>query len=172
MTSSGPYTQSLNFTHMIDMPDLNGNIKSFITPNSLLEIISDEKNGFTIYSFLVEKSGLKDLFNQKNFNNTIFIPNDESIKRKNLENVLLNADQSFSRNIILSTMLNNKITIDLLMISEMCKFMTKNPPNNLNIKYINNTITINDTAKVIESNIEADNGLIHVVDNVIFPFVE
>ena len=74
MTSSGPYTQSLNFTHMFDMTDLNGNIKSFITPNSLLEIISDEKNGFTIYSFLVEKSGLKDLFNQKNFNNTIFIP--------------------------------------------------------------------------------------------------
>ena len=137
MTSSGPYTQSLNYTHMYDMPDLNGYIKPVITPNSLLDIISDEKNGFTIYSFLVEKSGLKDLFNQISFNSTLFIPNDESIKAKNLENVLLNADQSFSRNIILSTMLNNKITIDLLMISEMCKFITKNPPNDLNVKYIN-----------------------------------
>jgi transforming growth factor-beta-induced protein len=171
MTSSGPYTQSLNFTHMYDMPDLNGYIKPSITPNSLLDIISDKKNGFTFYGFLLEKSGLRELFNQLSFNYTVFIPNDITIKIKNLDDIFLNADMSYSRSIILSTMLDNKITTDLLMISEMIQLMTKSPPNNLNISYMNDIITINDIATVTQSNIEANNGLIHVIDNVIFPIV-
>jgi|TARA_B110000259_G_scaffold49886_1_gene58555 transforming growth factor-beta-induced protein len=170
MTSSGPYSQSLNFTHMFDIPDLRGKRKSSICPNSLLAILNDNKN-FSFYLFMVKTAGLYDEFMQPQANFTLFIPNDEVIKEKKLENVVLNLDRSLARHIILSTMLNRKITSDLLKISSACKFITRDPPNNLYVKYLDSEIIINDKTKIIISDIEANNGIIHVINNMLIPII-
>jgi uncharacterized surface protein with fasciclin (FAS1) repeats len=171
MTSLGPYTQSLNFTHMFDMPDLRGARKSQVCPNSLLAIIDDEKNDFSLYSYLVKLAGLSTELMEPQANFTLFIPSDTFIRQKNLESVILKMDRSSARHLILSTMLNNKITTDLLMISKACKFITRDPPNNLNVLYVNNKITINGKAHIVKGDIEAVNGIIQVIDDVLFPYV-
>ena len=52
MTYCGPYTQSYNFTHMFDMPDLRGSLPKIISqPNTLLGII-DNHPDFTKFKFM------------------------------------------------------------------------------------------------------------------------
>ena len=171
MTSIGPYTQSLNFTHMFDIKDLRGERKSQVCPGSLLAIIDDKNNDFSLYSFIVKLAGLNLELMEPQANFTLFIPTDTALKQKNLESDILNMDRLSARNFILSSMLNNKITSDLLMISKACKFITRKQPNNLNVLYLDDKITINGRAHITQKDLEAVNGIIQVVDNVLFPLI-
>tara|TARA_Y100000389_G_scaffold203882_2_gene253925 strand:- start:60 stop:575 length:516 start_codon:yes stop_codon:yes gene_type:complete len=171
MTSIGPYTQTLNFTHMFDIQDLRGERKPQVCPGSLLAIIDDKNNDFSLYSFVVKLAGLNLELTEPQANFTLFIPTDTVLKEKNLEHYILNMDRLSARDFILSSMLNNKITTDLLMISKACKFITRKQPYDLNVLCVDDKIIINGRARLIEKDLEAVNGLIHVVDNVLFPLV-
>ena len=150
MTSIGPYTQALNFTHMFDIPDLRGERKSEVCPGSLMAIINDKNNDFSLYSYLVKLAGMSLELMEPQANFTLFIPTDTILKQRNLESLILNMDRLSARDFLLSSMLNNKITSDLLMISEACKFITRKQPYNLNVLYLDNKITINRRANIIE----------------------
>lgn len=170
MTSIGPYTQSMNFTHMYDMPDLRGNRDWEVCPNSLLDIIKKNKD-FSLYDFLVNKAGFYKILMENAANFTLFIPSDEYIKKSGLEQHILSLDKAEARNLILSTMLNNRITSDLLCVTDASVLKTRNQPNNLYVKCLDNSVVINDYAKIVQFDIQATNGIIHVIDKVLFPIL-
>ncbi len=50
MVSIGPYSQSMNFTHMFDVPDLRGHLHIKVAcPNSLTSIVNKHPD-FSIFS--------------------------------------------------------------------------------------------------------------------------
>ena len=83
----------------------------------------------------------------------------------------MNMDQSTARNIIKSSMLNRRITSDLLEDSPAAYFLTTHPPNRLFVTNISGHTHINNDTNVINKNIQAINGIIHVVDKMLWPLI-
>jgi uncharacterized surface protein with fasciclin (FAS1) repeats len=78
-------------------------------------------------------------------------------------------DVSFARHIIKTSMLNKKIPSELLEDSPFSFFNTNDPFNKLLISNINGETFINNNIKIIQKDIIATNGIIHIIDNLILP---
>lgn len=168
MTSIGPYTQSYNFTHMWDIPDLRGCLpKKGYTKNSLMDLISNTP-GFSKFKYIIKLAKMDGIYNADQADFTLFVPSDRALA--NLpEEVLLNMDDATARNIVMASTLNRRITGELLADSPASYFVTRSRQNKLFITNISGQTYINNDLKVIDTDIEADNGLIHVVDGLIWP---
>jgi uncharacterized surface protein with fasciclin (FAS1) repeats len=66
-------------------------------------------------------------------------------------------------------MINRKIPSELLKDSSSCDFVTNDPLNKLYVQIIDNELYINNHSKIIRTDIIATNGIIHVVDKIIWP---
>jgi len=167
MVSNGPNSQSNNFTHMFDFVDLRGKpITKFQDKNSLMGIINETPT-FSKFKYIVEKAMMCDIFGSMQTNATLFIPSDNEIS--NLEDFFGRMDVSLARHIIKTSMLNKKITSELLEDSQCSVFNTNDPFNKILISNINGEIYINNTIKIIHKDIIATNGIIHVVDDLVWP---
>ena len=168
MTSSGPYTQSNNQTHIWSIPDLRGCLpKKVECPNSLAGIIKNHSD-FTKFNYLVQLSGLQGLLNDQQSDSTLFVPSDLALEGIN-ENLFLNMDDLTARNIICASTLNRRIPSDLIEDSPAAYFITKSPANRLFISNISGCTYINNDIEVIHKDIMATNGIIHVIDKLIMP---
>jgi len=167
MVSIGPNSQSLNFTHMFDMVDLRGNFPlQTLCKNSLMGIIVN-KPEFSKFKYIVNLCKFNKILNEEQADLTIFIPNNDAIP----DNILLNMDISTAYHIIKSSMLNHKITSELLENSPSSYFITKDPLNKLFITNISGKTIINNNINIIEKDIIANNGIIHVIDKLIQPII-
>jgi uncharacterized surface protein with fasciclin (FAS1) repeats len=164
MVSIGPNSQSNNFTHMFDFVDLRGKkIKKVQDKNSLMGIINENPE-FSKFKYIVEKAMMTDILESMQTNLTLFIPSDSKIKY-----FFDNMDVSFARHIIKTSMLNKKIPSELLEDSPFSFFNTNDPFNKLLISNINGETFINNNIKIIQKDIIATNGIIHIIDNLILP---
>lgn len=168
MTSIGPYTQSNNFTHMFSIPDLRSckKLKEY-HPNSLMDIITTNKN-FTKFKYIVKLAKLESILESPQTDLTIFIPNDKDLKHIP-EGVFINMDISVAKHIVKSSMLNRKIPSEILKHSLAAFYNTKDPNNKLYISNNSNKTYINNSINIINFDIQATNGMIHVIDNLIYP---
>jgi transforming growth factor-beta-induced protein len=164
MVSTGPYSQSNNFTHMFDFVDLRG-ISSTEKDdnNSLMGVINNNPN-FSKFKYIVERARMNTTLSDPQSDFTLFIPLDNFISRLEIEGM----DISMARNIVKSAMLDRKITSELLEDSNSSYF-TKSKSNNLFINNMNGITYINEDIRIIQKDIIADNGIIHVIDNIILP---
>ena len=80
-------------------------------------------------------------------------------------------DSATARHIIRTSNLNRKITSDILEDSRGMYVITKSPQNRLLITNDNGTTYIDRTIKIIHKDIIATNGVIHVIDTLIKPFI-
>lgn len=172
MTSSGPYSQSYNFTHMFDFTDLKGNPQKRIpNKNSLLDIIEKNKD-FSNFYYMLKKCEYDEIFNDIQANFTVFVPSDKFMKLNNIsESIFTNMDLLTSRSIVRNSMLNNRIPSEVLTDSPSAYYYSIDKNNRLFITNINNKTTINNNIKVIYKDILATNGIIHVIDNLIIPYI-
>lgn len=168
MTSSGPYTQSYNMTHMWDITDLRGCLpKKGVCARSLTGILKNHPD-FTKFNYVLELSGLDGIYNDKQANFTLFVPSDKALRY--LPNgVLTNMDKATARHLIKSSTLDRIITSDLLESSQAFYVLTKDLPNRLFISNVNNKTYINGDACIVSKDLMASNGIIHVIDVLLWP---
>ena len=165
MTSNAPNTQMYNFTHMFDRPDLRGCLPSKINEGTLLEFISKNKE-FSMFFNIVILSNFEDLLNSYQSDFTVFIPSNEHILEKYGRNIFEKFDIGDARNYIKSSIVDNKISSELL--EKGTNLYTIDKVTRLVISKIGPYITINNSINVIRGDILCRNGIIHIIDDKIY----
>ena len=137
---------------------------------NVVEVAADAGN-FTVLIQAAQKAGLADyLSNQKGI--TVFAPTDDAFKAlltdlgaKSLDDIPVETLKS----VLMYHVLGTKVMSSDLKTGYF-PTLAKSGNNNISI-YINlaNGVAINKNIKVAKANIEASNGVIHVVDKVILP---
>jgi len=107
-------------------------------------------------------------------NFTLFVPSDKYLSKLYPEWFFVSTDYMAARDFVLAHMVNRKVTLEMLMSSEGLRLPTHHRTgrfNSFSCSYIpqSQEIIINSNAKVIEGNIMLNNGIVHVIDNFIFP---
>ncbi len=170
MVSIGPNSQSYNMTHMFNISDLRSCKtleKTYAPSNSLLGVIQFHPD-FTKFKYMVELSGMDNIFGDSQANFTLFVPSDQELAGLE-ESIFKNMDKAQARHIIKASTLERKIPSELLESSPSSYFLTRSEPNKLFITNISGRTYINNSINVIHKDWETDNGIIHVVDKLIFP---
>ena len=182
MTSIGPYSQSTNYTHMFDIPDLRGQLPvensnkisvetssgKYVCKDTITGIINTHPD-FKRMKYILELSGLEGLYGDYQTNSTIFVPSDMMIKDKIPEGVFTNMDRATARTIVRGSTLNRKIPSSILSDSPSSFFNTIDPANRILVTNMGDRIKLNDSINVIHKNMMSGNGIIHVVDDLIIP---
>ena len=168
MVSIGPDTQSYNFSHMYKIPDIRGPCPLKVNcPNTLMDIITKDPD-FSKFRYMVKIARLDSILNGVQADFTLFIPSDKAIKDLGDE-VFINMDDSTARHIVMSSMLNRRITSELLADSPASYFITRDPPNRLFVTNISGKTYINNEINIIYPDVITSNGIIHVIDKLIWP---
>jgi uncharacterized surface protein with fasciclin (FAS1) repeats len=169
MTSCGPYSQSNNFTSMTHIQDLRGSLpRKEYTRDSLTDIISRNQD-FSKFKYILKLSKLDGIYNDPQANFTLFVPSDKELANVP-EGVFTNMDDATARHIIQASTLRNRITGILLEDSPASYFVTMCRINKLFITNVNGETYV-DSARVIQKDIECGNGIIHVIDRLIWPLM-
>lgn len=170
MVSIGPYCEKTNMTHMFNMNDLRGPLPQKIeNPGSLSYIISNTRE-FSKFRYILRLSKLDGIYNDLEANFTLFVPTDLSLS--NIPDTFLtNMDLLTARQIVRASTLNRRITSDILSDSPCAYFNTRDEKSRLFITNMNGQTSINNNINVINSDIQAFNGIIHVTDGLIWPIM-
>lgn len=170
MVSISPNTQSYNFTHMFDMVDYRGcQPKIAYCPTSIMGII-DNNPDFTKFKYMLKLAKLDRLYDQAQANYTLFVVSDHAIAGLGDE-VFTNMDSATARHIIKSSTLDRRISSDVLRDSPAAYFMPKDDMNRLFVTNMSGQTYINNETRIIKFDIIANNGLIHVVDQLMWPYI-
>ena len=121
---------------------------------------------FSKFKYIVETAMMDDILGSLQSEFTLFIPSDRAIESLD---ILKNIDISLARHIIKTSMLDRKIPSEILEDSSSSYFRTNDSANRLLIRNIFGVTYINDNIKIIYKDITTLNGIIHVVDNLIWP---
>ena len=163
MTYNAPNSQRFNFTHMFDIPDLRGCLPKKVNEGTILDFLVKNKDTTMFYN-LVILGKFEDLLNMKQANYTLFIPSDNAIFNKYGTNIFEKFDIGDARSYIKASTVDAKITSELL--EKYSHLYTIDKITRLNIwSRPPNQIVINDTARVLKSDILATNGVIHIIDD-------
>jgi len=169
MVSIGPYNESTNFTHMFNMNDLRGPLPLIHTrPNSISDILLKESK-FSKFNYILQLAKLQSLYDDIQSDVTLFVPHDDTINIS--EGELTNMDIGTARHIIKSSTLNRRITSNILEDSPASYLLTQNQPNRLFVTNINEVTYIDNSITVIQKDIQATNGIIHIIDKLIYPTI-
>ena len=169
MTSSGPYTQSYNFTHMFDFTDLRGPLpKKETCKNSLLSKIKSNPN-YHIFYFMIKRAGLEAIFDLPQADLTVFVPSDIFLLSKVQEEVFTNMDILTARTIVKTSILDYRISGKVLEDSPASYYYTTLPENRIFITNINGNTYLNNNIKIIKKDLVCSNGVIHETDGLFIP---
>jgi uncharacterized surface protein with fasciclin (FAS1) repeats len=143
--------------------------------NSLMGIISKNPD-FSKFKYIVELGKLEGILNDPQADFTLFIPSDRALRSlgslgslgSNGDDVFVNMDYATARHIVKGSMLDRKIPKELIQDSPASYFITKDPPNRLFVRNISGRTYIGNEINVIHFDIQASNGIIHVVDKMIW----
>lgn len=169
MTSLGPDTQSYNFTHMYSFVDLRNNEKPKVCtdPNSIFGFLSKSQD-FTKFLKIVQRADMEGFLNDIQANFTLFVPMDRFIEHIPME-YFENMDVGLARQILNASLLNRQLDKSLITSSPVCYYTTRNPRMRMYVTNISNVTQINNCVRVVEFNNRMNNGIVHIVNNLIVP---
>ena len=168
MVSPGPSHEEMNFTYMFDMPDLRGPLPEIkYNKDSIMSKLNDNAD-YSKFKYIIKLANLDGIYSDIQANFTLFVPSDKALSHIN-DNVFINMDLLTARNIIRSSTLKRRITGAILEDSPRSWFHTLDPRNRLLVTNNNGETFLNNNIKVIHTNISASNGMIHVIDNLLWP---
>jgi uncharacterized surface protein with fasciclin (FAS1) repeats len=170
MTSCGPNSDFLNFTHMFDKTDLRGPLPiQKPCANSLLSIIENTPD-FSLFLYMVRIAKLQDFLNLLQANFTIFIPSNKELLKHINQNYFINMDPNTAWSIVKSSIIKYRLPSEILEDSPSSFFYTYDDySSRLFITNISGKTYINNSIKVIKKDILANNGIIHIIDGLIVP---
>ena len=164
MTNISPYTNINNYGNTFLK-----NVEKKYYEDSIMDIL-DKNKDFSIFSLIVKRANLEHMLNDiySEYNNfTLFVPTDKYLSYIPMC-YLVNLDPNISRKLVLSSILDNKIPIELLETCISLFVPTKQQNCDLYInKRDDNKVYINNS-KIVDNEIICKNGIIHIVDNFIF----
>jgi len=129
---------------------------------------------FTLFNYMVRRAKLESILNDFTTNATLFVPSDVYLKSLYPDWFFVSTDYLAAKDFVLSHLLNRKITLEMLMSSEGMLIQTQHRTGRFKSFYTSyvpktHELLLNNNAKIIEGNIMVNNGIIHVIDNFIFP---
>ncbi|GAB1542743.1 hypothetical protein NUACC21_54170 [Scytonema sp. NUACC21] len=138
------------------------------TPNDVVSVAASN-NSFSILTSLLKTAGLAVILQHPNNSLTIFAPTNEAfanLPQGTLEWLQQPENRETLVRILTYHVVPRKRQINELSIGKLKTFAGR--PVNIQINPATNQVTVNN-AKIIESNIPASNGIIHVVNEVLIP---
>jgi uncharacterized surface protein with fasciclin (FAS1) repeats len=170
MVSINPGVQAYDFKHMYNFVDLRKkkDKKCSFKSNTLMGIIGNNPD-FTIFSSIVEKARYGGKLSEEQADYTIFVPSDSELRKKYSQKYLDNIDDGTARQILAFSMMKRKIDQSLLQSSPVSIFPTMDRSNSIHINTVSGITHLPNCTSVIHWNHPADNGIVHVVDNLLLP---
>jgi uncharacterized surface protein with fasciclin (FAS1) repeats len=169
MVSIGPYTQAYDMKHMYDFVDLRKKHTTYPFPDNTLMGIISTNSDFSIFARLVKKARFSSKLSEKQADYTVFVPSDAELRKKYNEHFLNNIDDGLAKQILSFSMMNRKIDKKLLQSSPVSIFPTLDRSNSMHINTVCEITKLPNNTTVIHFNQPADNGIIHVIDNLLIP---
>ena len=169
MVSINPGVQAYDFRHMYNFVDIRKEKTVCYDNNTTLMGIIKNNKDFSIFEKIVNKAGYELKLADKQSDYTVFVPSDEKLRMRYNQKYLDNIDKGFAKHIVSFSIMNRIIDKNLLQSSPVSIFPTIDRSNYIHIKTISDITYLTDDTKVIHFNQKADNGIIHVIDNLLIP---
>lgn len=179
MTSCGPDGQPSLYTHMWSFPDYRMQEKTnsqtalmpCFLPGSLYAYFYSNPS-FSKFRTIVDRAQMIGQLGGTQADFTILAPKDESLTHIPVE-YFTKMDDGLAKQILNASIIHRSQNKKILTSSPVSYYATKNPEMRMYITNIggkNGIVTrVNNCATVVEWDIECNNGLLHVVDNIIAP---
>lgn len=169
MVSYTPNTQSYLFNHMSFFTDYRSDKAPEMckNKNSIYYYISKNPK-FSKFKKIVDHAQMMGFLDSDQANCTLFIPNNDSLK--NIPEAYFDfMDDGLAKQIIAASTIPRKLAKDLLTSSPVCYYYTRNPEMRMYVTNINNQMKINECINVLQFDVWLENGIVHIVDNIIVP---
>ena len=167
---SAPNSASYNFTSMFNMTDRQGNLPlEKPCPGTLLDKIQNTPE-FSKFSYIAKLANFENILNSPQANITLFVPSDNMLKKIN-DNIIINMDTTTAWYVLKTSIIKNKIPSEILEDSPAAYYYTLSECNRLFITNINGVTYIDSNIKIIKKDIICTNGIIHVIDGLIYPII-
>ena len=173
MVSTAPNSQSYDMRHMWDFQsslksqqNVGWNIRN-VPENTILWALYNQPD-FSNFLKITKIANMENVFADSQFNSTLFVPSDKHIARIYNNKYFEDMDIGTAKQLIKFCTLRNKINKNLLQSSPSSFFPTADRSNKLHVTNINNITSLPNNTNVIHFNYNLSNGLIHVVDNILY----
>ena len=169
MVSFAPNTQSYLFNHMSSFVDYRSNKppEMCITKGSLYDVINSNPK-FSKFKKIVNTAGREGFLNGEQANCSLFIPSDDYLSHIP-QSFFDKMDDGLARQILDCSTIPKILASDLITSSPVCYLYTKNPAMRMYVTNISSRTKINNCATIIQYDIWCNNGIIHVLDNLLEP---
>lgn len=139
--------------------------KDIVKPKTVTDVILTNSQ-FSILREIILDNGLSDEFRSENI--TFFAPSDAAFRLSNITSAMVNAlPDSSARAFVFKHVIKDKLTYDQLRENRLGNNVTFNGKGIIAIKKSPTTdslLIINDVATIVTKNVNADNGMIQVVN--------
>lgn len=169
MVSYGPDVENYNFTHMYSFVDYRPNKKPevCINKNSIYAIIYGNP-AFSTFRKIVDRANMIGVLNEMQAGFTVLVPSDEGLA--NIPKSYFDTmDIGLAKQIVKASCLNGCIDKFLLTSSPVAYYYTLNPDMRMYITNIGGSCIVNNCAKIVNFDMKACNGMVHVIDGFIAP---
>jgi uncharacterized surface protein with fasciclin (FAS1) repeats len=146
----------------------NKNLSCKYTKGSIMELLNSHPD-FTKFTYIIKLAEMDKILDDTQANFTIFVPSDNELKYNSSDDKLSTMDRGDARQIVLSSLIDDRIPKELLTDSPASYMITKNPVNRIFITNIDDVTKINNNLTIILFDIIRTNGIIHVVNKLIEP---
>ena len=172
MTSNYPYSMAMDFTHMYSVRDLRGKFptKEPCPGTIWAMLVSDPR--FTRFRYIVEKAGMQSFFNDPLANYTVFVAADSSLNK--YEDVISNMDTLTCRRTLQNSVVRRRLPSEVLKDSPMYylyTFPSGYSTERINIQNLEGKTLVNGGTCVLEWDILLKNGIVHIVDGLLVPYI-
>jgi hypothetical protein len=173
MASIHGYIQDRDLKQFYDIKDFRGSVpKATQRPWTLFSLLKSNKD-FSYFTYLVEKAGLDGIFNSNTeFDTfTLFVPSDLYLISRFDVNSIKNMDRYTCREIVLYSSLDRQLYMPFLRSSPAMYINTRIPGSRILVENIKSdgVTRLNGCVNIIEGDIVCTNGVIHVVNNLLWP---
>lgn len=114
-----------------------------------------------IFAFCVQKIGLDDWFDSPCFKSTCFIPC-SAYSEQHLEYIMSQIDYQMARNVVMLSLVRGRVTRDFLSTQEYIP--TYDKYQDLRVEQVDGDIILNKDIFIVKSDLEFNNGMVHVVN--------
>jgi len=135
--------------------------------NSIYSVLAKDTR-FTKFKKVVDHAGAAGILMDRQFDGTLFPPSDNHLSH--IPDVWFDRmDNGLAQQILQASIINRSIDKDLITSSPVSYFNTRNPQMLMYVTNISGKTRINECANIIEYDLQFDNGIIHILDNIIVP---
>jgi len=140
-------------------------------PNSVMGFLYSNEN-FKIFSYLLKIANTDIIANQKEFMSTMFVSDDETLKKQLGEEFFMNLDRNSAIKLVNLHILPRIVGKTTLLGRRVALLDTKNPSSQISMMNNNGNISLislNKKFNIISDEIRRNNGNVYVIDGFFIP---